>query len=48
MRSPVAATAIDGPAAALFVAGIAARARGKVLWCLDRPDLFALPLPRPA
>jgi protein ImuA len=33
--------AIDGAAAALFVAGIAARARGRVLWCLDRPDLFA-------
>lgn len=33
--------AIDGAAAALFVAGIAARTRGKVLWCLTRPDLFA-------
>jgi protein ImuA len=33
--------AIDGAAAALFTAGIAARARGKVLWCLTRPDLFA-------
>jgi hypothetical protein len=33
--------AIDGAAAALFVAGTAARTRGKVLWCLDRPDLFA-------
>ena len=33
--------AIDGAAPALFVAGIAARTRGKVLWCLDRPDLFA-------
>lgn len=33
--------AIDGAAAALFVAGIAARARGKVLWCLVRHDLFA-------
>ncbi|WP_227323566.1 ImuA family protein, partial [Acidisoma silvae] len=32
---------IDGAAAALFVAGIAARAKRKVLWCLDRPDLFA-------
>lgn len=31
----------DGPAAALFAAGIAARTRGKVLWCLSRPDLFA-------
>src|ERR1700682_1163421 len=33
--------AIDGAAAALFAAGIAARTRGKVLWCLARPDLFA-------
>jgi protein ImuA len=33
--------AIDGAAAALFTAGIAARARGKVLWCVTRPDLFA-------
>jgi protein ImuA len=33
--------AIDGAAAALFTAGIAARARGKVLWCITRPDLFA-------
>jgi len=33
--------AIDGAAAALFVAGIAARTRGKVLRCLDRADLFA-------
>lgn len=33
--------AIDGAAGALFVAGIAARTRGKVLWCLARPDLFA-------
>ena len=33
--------AIDGAAAALFAAGIAARASGKVLWCLTRPDLFA-------
>lgn len=33
--------AIDGAAAALFAAGIAARAKGKVLWCLTRPDLFA-------
>ncbi|MGQ0444802.1 MAG: ImuA family protein [Beijerinckiaceae bacterium] len=33
--------AIDGAAAALFAAGIAARARGKVLWCITRPDLFA-------
>jgi protein ImuA len=33
--------AIHGAAAALFAAGIAARTRGKVLWCLTRPDLFA-------
>nr|WP_245198824.1 damage-inducible protein [Jiella mangrovi] len=31
----------DGPAASLFAAGIAARTKGKVLWCLSRPDLFA-------
>ena len=33
--------AIDGAAAALFSAGVAARSRGKVLWCLTRADLFA-------
>jgi protein ImuA len=33
--------AIDGAAAALFSAGVAARSRGKVLWCIARPDLFA-------
>lgn len=33
--------AIDGAAAALFAAGIAARAGGKVLWCVTRADLFA-------
>jgi protein ImuA len=33
--------AIDGAAAALFTAGVAARTRGKVLWCVMRPDLFA-------
>jgi hypothetical protein len=33
--------AIDGAAAALFAAGIAARTKGKVLWCLTRQDLFA-------
>lgn len=33
--------AIDGAAAALFTAGIAARTKGKVLWCMTRPDLFA-------
>lgn len=31
---------VDGAAAALFVAGIAARTRGPVIWCLTRPDLF--------
>ena len=29
------------PPAALFAAGIAARTRGKVLWCVTRQDLFA-------
>src|SRR2546430_2419800 len=33
--------AIDGAAAALFAAGIAARTIGKVLWCVTRQDLFA-------
>ncbi|MFB2553518.1 ImuA family protein [Ensifer soli] len=31
---------VDGAAAVLFVAGIAARSSGKVLWCLTWPDLF--------
>jgi protein ImuA len=31
---------VNGAAAALFAAGIAARTRGKILWCLTRPDLF--------
>lgn len=31
---------VDGAAAALFAAGIAARTKGKVIWCLTRPDLF--------
>jgi protein ImuA len=31
---------IDGAAAALFAAGIAARTKGHVVWCLTRPDLF--------
>jgi len=31
---------VDGAAAALMAAGIAARSKGKVLWCLTRPDLF--------
>ncbi|MGO8176051.1 ImuA family protein [Rhizobium ruizarguesonis] len=35
------AGAINGAATALFVAGIAARTKGKVVWCLARPDLFA-------
>lgn len=33
--------AIDGAAAALFAAGISARTKGKVLWCITRQDLFA-------
>ena len=33
--------AIDGAAAALFAGGVAARTRGKVLWCITRADLFA-------
>lgn len=33
--------AIDGAAAALFAAAVGARNRGKVLWCVTRPDLFA-------
>ncbi len=33
--------AVDGAAAALFSAGVAARTRGRVLWCVTRPDLFA-------
>ena len=33
--------AVDGAAASLFVAGIAARTRGKVLWIVTRTDLFA-------
>ncbi|WP_026987054.1 ImuA family protein [Fodinicurvata fenggangensis] len=31
----------DEAAATLFTAGIAARTRGPVLWCLRQPDLFA-------
>jgi protein ImuA len=31
---------IDGAAAALCVAGIAARTKGPIVWCLTRPDLF--------
>ncbi|QYC11477.1 ImuA family protein [Brevundimonas nasdae] len=33
--------AVNGAAAALFAAGIAARTPGPVLWCVTRPDLFA-------
>src|SRR5882672_7136164 len=33
--------AVDGATAALFTAGIAARTRGQVLWCVVRHDLFA-------
>jgi protein ImuA len=33
--------AVDGAASALFAAGIAARTKGKVLWCVSRTDLFA-------
>ena len=33
--------ALDGAAAALFAAGIAARTKGKILWCVIRQDLFA-------
>ncbi|PZR82089.1 MAG: damage-inducible protein [Stutzerimonas stutzeri] len=33
--------ALDGAAAALFSAGIAARTKGKVLWCITKSDLFA-------
>ncbi|WP_334129769.1 ImuA family protein [Sneathiella sp.] len=32
---------VDGAAAACFVAGIAARIPGKVLWCVTQQDLFA-------
>ncbi|EJC64543.1 LOW QUALITY PROTEIN: hypothetical protein Rleg5DRAFT_1271 [Rhizobium leguminosarum bv. viciae WSM1455] len=31
---------VDGAAAALFAAGIAARTKGPIAWCLTRPDLF--------
>lgn len=33
--------ALDGAAASLFAAGIAARTKGPVLWCVVRQDLFA-------
>jgi protein ImuA len=32
---------VDAAAAALFAAGVAARTKGQVLWCVTRPDLFA-------
>ncbi len=32
--------AVDGAAAALFAAGIAARTQGKILWVVTRRDLF--------
>ncbi|MBO9124932.1 MULTISPECIES: ImuA family protein [unclassified Rhizobium] len=31
---------VDGAAAALFVAGIATRTTGPIVWCVTRPDLF--------
>lgn len=33
--------AVDGAAASLFAAGIAARTGGQVLWCYSQADLFA-------
>src|ERR1019366_8873513 len=33
--------AVDGAAAALFAAGIAARTRSQALWCVTRKYLFA-------
>ncbi len=33
--------AVDGAAAALFTAGVAARTKGMILWCVVRQDLFA-------
>lgn len=32
---------VHGSASSLFAAGVAARTRGQVLWCVTRPDLFA-------
>lgn len=32
---------VDEAAAALFAAGVAARVKGRILWCLTRADLFA-------
>lgn len=39
--------ALHGAAAILFAAGIAARTRGQILWCITRPDLSA-PMLAPA
>lgn len=33
--------AVDGAAAALFAAGVVARTKGKILWCVTNRDLFA-------
>src|SRR3546814_14517640 len=33
--------ATDAAAAALFAAGILARVKGKILWCMTQSDLFA-------
>lgn len=33
--------AVEGAAAAIFAGGIAARTRGKIVWCLRQADLFA-------
>ena len=33
--------AVDGAASALFTAGVAARTKGMILWCVVRQDLFA-------
>ena len=35
------ADAVTGAASSLFAAGIAARTKGPVIWCLNRPDIFA-------
>lgn len=33
--------AVDGATSSLFVAGIAARTKGQIIWCLSRTDLYA-------
>lgn len=33
--------AVSGAVSCLFAAGIAARTKGHIIWCLHRPDLFA-------